>query len=606
MKNLLVRALALGVTVTLGLSGCSAPKSEIARNAAVTVAWSEPFFSYNAATTFGNTTANANIVYATNSRFAYYDDTATLVRDESFGTYEKLADEPLTVKYTVGENIVWSDGTPVDAVDLLLNWAALSGGLNTPGVHLDDVVDSETGSALADAPSDAVFFDSGQDPERPAGLGLASAVPEITDDGTSITVVYDRPFVDWELAMPGAGLPAHVIAAATLGVDDADDAKATVRRAIENNDTATLSAISAFWNTGFNFSTMPANRDLLVGNGPYVVSGFAGAGRVTLRANPAYAGDHTPRIGTVTVRFIPDPLDAIAALRDGEVDIVAPLASVEIDEALDGLEGIEVAVSDENGYEHLDLQFDRSKSGVFGDAAVREAFLKTVPRQAIVDELVSPVSPDARVLDSRLLLPGADGYESAVEENGSRSFAEVDIPGAESLLAAAGVVKPEVCILYSSEDRRRAAEFRLIQQSAAEAGFVVTDCSAPDWTVRLGVPGAYDAALFAWQASGLGATASSSVFRTDGVNNRNYYSNGQVDSLLDELDTEFDPKKQAALLADIDEILWDDAYGVPLYQLARVTAVNDRVANVRPSRLSPTIFWNVWEWSPTDVAAGAR
>ena len=238
----------------LGLAGCSAPKSEIAKDAEVTVAWTEPFSSYNPSTTFGNSTANANIVYATNSRFAYYDDTATLVHDESFGTYEKLADTPLTVKYTVGEDTVWSDGTPVDAVDLLLNWAALSGSRNTTGLEVDDVVDGATGQAIADAPADAVFFDSGQDPDRPAGLGLASGVPEITDDGTSLTVVYDRPFVDWELAMPGAGLPAHVIAAAALGIDDVGDAKDAVRRAIQDDDRKTLSAISSFWNTGFNFS----------------------------------------------------------------------------------------------------------------------------------------------------------------------------------------------------------------------------------------------------------------------------------------------------------------------------------------------------------------
>ena len=90
---------------------------------------------YNGNTSFGNATANNNINYLALDGFNYYNDTPELVQNTSFGSYEKVSDDPLTVKYTIADGVNWSDGTPVDAADLLLHWAALSRALDTPGLR---------------------------------------------------------------------------------------------------------------------------------------------------------------------------------------------------------------------------------------------------------------------------------------------------------------------------------------------------------------------------------------------------------------------------------------------------------------------------------------
>ena len=118
----------------LALSGCSAPTAEsgLDEGTSVSVAWNQAFYSYNADTSYGNAAANNNIIYLTKSRFNNYDNEPKLVKDESFGTYEKVSEDPLTIKYTINEGVKWSDGTPVDAADLLLAWAANSRALDTP------------------------------------------------------------------------------------------------------------------------------------------------------------------------------------------------------------------------------------------------------------------------------------------------------------------------------------------------------------------------------------------------------------------------------------------------------------------------------------------
>src|SRR5690606_24028353 len=120
----------------------------------VTVGWNQPFYSYNSSSSHGNATANAIILYMTQAGFNYYDADLNLAKDESFGTYEKLSDDPLTVKYTINEGVVWSDGAPVDAADMLLYWGAVSGNLS------DEVeVDEETGEEIVK--EDQVYFTSG-------------------------------------------------------------------------------------------------------------------------------------------------------------------------------------------------------------------------------------------------------------------------------------------------------------------------------------------------------------------------------------------------------------------------------------------------------------
>ncbi|MBX9717867.1 MAG: ABC transporter family substrate-binding protein [Microbacteriaceae bacterium] len=584
------------VAGALVLSACAAPQSEVVEGSSITVAWNQPFYSYNSNTSFGNATANANIVYLTSGAFNYYDNGPTLLKDESFGTYELISEDPLTVKYTVADDVQWSDGTPVDGADLLLAWAANSGVLNTPDFDPGEFTDPETGEFTDEYPTDVVYFDGAIG----AGLQLVSETPEI--DGKSITLVYDEFFVDWELVF-GVGLPAHVVAQRALGIEDANEAKTALVEAIQNVDAEALAPISSTWNSDWNFTELPAEEDanLLVVNGPYQITDFVADQSITLSANPNYRGDNLPNIEEITIRFITDPLAAVQALANGEVDIISPQATADVADALAALDGVTVLSGEEAVYEHIDLQFAESKNGTFDNPLVREAFLKTIPRQQIIDTLIKPLNPEAEVRNSQIFIPGAPGYDETVANNGMDAFTAVDIEGAKTLLAEAGVTAPNVCILYASNNPRRVNEFALIQASAAEAGFVIEDCGSPEWGGLLGTPGAYDAVFFGWQSTSLGVTGSSPTFRTGGINNLNYYSNPEVDALLDELDVTLDVDRQIEIQVEIDKLLMDDFYGLTIFQFPAVTAFSDRVTNVDPGPLSPTIFWNAWDWEPTEA-----
>jgi peptide/nickel transport system substrate-binding protein len=599
-------ALAALPVAALLLASCT-PTETVVAGSEVTVAVSEPYTSANASTSFGRSSpTNADVAYLTSTGFGYYDDGYEFVEDPSFGSAVVVAESPFTVRYSVSGSARWSDGIPVDAADLLLAWAANSGSLNTVDFDDADFVDPETGQYTDEFPDDVVFFDG----TIGNGLELATATPRVVED-RSIEVVYDDYFPNWRLAL-APGVAAHVVAQRALDLDDggpsateeerrdaAMAAKAALVAAVVGVDTPQLAELSRFWNTAYNLTETPDDDALLLSSGPYTVTGIVENESVTLTANPEYSGERTPAFETIELRISPDPLETVELLERHQVDIATPQPNEDVVSALVEVDDITVTAGSEGTFEHLDLQFADSRSGVFDDIRVRQAFLLVVPRQRILDELVAPVQQDAGLLDSFVLRPGATGYAEAIAENGSREYSETDVDEAVRLLEEAGVAKPHVCILYDPSNPRRVEEFTLIRESAARAGFVVTDCSNADWEGLLGVGGTYDAALFAWDTTRLGPVAASAVFATGSkLANFNRYSNPAVDRLIDEVDASDDASEVTRLLTEIDAEVWADAYGLPLFAYPTVTAVSADVTGVTRSPLARGVFWNAWDWAP--------
>lgn len=547
----------------------------------MSVASAQAFTSFNDQTTFGNTAANTSIAGAVTSGFTYYDDTPALVPDESFGHFEIVAQNPFTVTYTVNEGVTWSDGQPVDGADLLLAWAANSGHLNTEGFDPARYVNSETG-LFEPFPEDIVFFDGAEH----SGLQKVSAMPRLGDDGRSITLIYDEFFVDWQLAFD-VGLAAHVVADQAVAVKATDDqsaakvAKQLVIDAITGAEPQQLAALAQAWNSGFTVEAGGA----FIGSGPYSIEQVVPNESVTLTANPLYTGKRQPRYETVVVRTITDPLEAVKALADGEVDVIAPSPSTDVTSALEAIPSIEVATVNSGMFEHLDLQFSAGKNGTFDDPLLRHAFLATVP----VAEIAALSGGEARA--SFLFAP-----------DGSATPPRPDVQAAKQLIEQAGATAPAVCILFDPSNPRRLAEFELVQASAQEAGFVVSNCSASDWEDFLGVPLAYDAALFAWNETTTAVSAPEArLLSTSSVSNFSNYASATVDRLLAELAVEDDPNQQQSLLEQIDTQLALDGYGMPLYQFPTIVAHNSAVDGVSVSPISG-LLWNVWQWHPTSAS----
>ena len=583
---------AVGVTAVaaLALSACAANTGTGTGDGAATggevrVVEVNAFSSFNSMSADGNVDINGKVAYATHSGFNYINNDLDVVPIEEFGTYEVLSEDPLSVKYTVNEGVTWSDGEAVDAGDLLLAWAVQS-------AHFDDgTADPESGEVT----KGTNYFNYAGDT---TGLGLTD-VPEVGDDGRSITLEYSKPFADYEVAFGamtdgGISIPAHVVAT-NAGLADEAALVELIQTAPAGDpekpeERPELEAVAEFWNSGFDTKSLPTDPALFLSNGPFIVSDMVPDQSMTLIRNEDYDWGPQPKVDEITVRYIGEAPAQVQALQNGEVDIIAPQASADTVEQLEALEGVTVEQGNQLSYDHLDLNFN----GVFKDAKVREAFMKTVPREQIVDTIIRKLNPEAAPLDSQLFLADQEAYAETIKNNGSDAYAEVDIDGAKELLAGA---TPEVRIMYNRDNPNRLDAYTLIAESAAQAGFKVVDggLGGSDWGAALG-DGSYDATIFGWISSGVGVTGVPQIFGTDSGSNFNKFSSPDADALMAELIVETDSAAQDKLQVEIDKLIWDSFYGLPLFQSPGVDAYADTVTGVQYMPNQTGVWWNFWEW----------
>ena len=585
----------IAIAIALTLTGCRATDElspvaspseavEAELSPLITIAWNDLIDDFNPSSASGNNSANAVVSYLTGASFSYYNNEPALVKNTDYGTYELVSEDPLTVKYTINDGVVWSDGTQIDSADMMLAWATIFG----------------YGQA-----EDGTYLFTHANPRET----LASKIPTV--DGNSITFEYDVQYVDWELQF-GVGVAAHgAVMMAYPDITDQADAKTQLVDAITNGDLEWLGAVADVWNTGYQSASTPSNPLVYLSSGQYVLEELVEKEYATLVVNDKFAWGPTPGYERITVRQIADSTAAVQAVDNGEVQIASVQPTAAILALVQALTNAEYAGGDESVYEHVDLTFNNG--GPFDPASyggnaetaklVRQAFLLSIPRSEIVDKLIKPLNPMAEVRTSALFIPGSPGYDEAVEAYSLYlGTDEENREAAKALLVEAGVSTPiEVGFWFVEGNVLRAHEFKLIQLAASQVGFTVVDESEPnlEFTDRSINPiNSHDAVIFGWQATSLAVSGLGQTFGTGKFSNFNGYSSSTVDTLLAELDTALDPARQIEIkrLAEVE--LANDGYGITIFQFPVLTWWDNSVEGVSSNVLSPNYLWNFWDWAP--------
>ena len=179
--------------------------------------------------------------------------------------------------------------------------------------------------------STGVAFDGSSE-----SAALVTQLPEISEDGRSMTIVYDSFYVDYAVSEihGDTPVPAHAVAASVLGVEDPTEGKQAIvdaiQTAFDGGDTADLKAISEFWNTGFDATALPSDPGVYLSFGPYLLTAYDELSQMTFEANPDYTWGPRPQVETIVYRIIGDPTAAVQAMENEEIDIIQPQATADI------------------------------------------------------------------------------------------------------------------------------------------------------------------------------------------------------------------------------------------------------------------------------------
>ena len=602
---------ALAAAASAALAVSLLTPAQAATRSTVVIHDTNSLTSFNSGTPDTNLTINGAVGYLSGMGFNYYDDKKNVIQNKTFGSYKVVKNQAtdFRVQYTVEKGRVWSDGTPITAVDLLLSHV-LSSNAYSKAAGLGDP-DSDTVPAFNSNGYGGTYNDN------------IVGEPVLSADKMSVTLQYKKKIANWDLFGPGPS-PVHTLVLLADGakglqpVAANEKARAKFLDAFTKKDTAVLKAIGKVWSEAYNITEVNAatNKLLFVGNGGFLVDSAVTKSSVTLKVNPKYNSGPalSGSVDTVIFKFISDGTAASQALANGELDIYAGQATADAVAALKKISNVTVKGGIQSCYEHWDTRVSNAPgqpdyNGIFKGhggkgADLRRAFQLAIPREEIVEKLIRPINPDAVVLRSTFLSPGENGYDRLVANNGSSYYLGSQDALNKKALAlvkkhfpSASPSNPiKVNVLVPGNNPRRAAEFALAKANAIKAGFDLVGDVQASWSPKIQLS-QYDAKFFAYCQTAVSQTGTNSNFKLGGGNNRDGVNLPNLDAILDKLQVPLDNRALVSIVIQAERIIHNEGLTNGVFQFPAVTAYNKNLKGVKPAPLSPNLVWNYWEWA---------
>lgn len=316
-----------------------------------------------------------------------------------------------------------------------------------------------------------------------------------------------------------------------------------------------------------------------VGTGPFkFVSWDQGQGVLLERNADYFFGE--PQVAQVLFRAIPETAVAQQQLETGDIDVIADVLPDDI-ERLQSEDLVQVAAGNSYYYALFNLHPESAPivqalgENPFLDRRVREAVVLAFPVELAIQAVYPGLAEQIRAYGP--IPPTNWAYTDEVEG----LWPQPDIERAKELLAQAGYPNGFQTEILSMNDAARMAMAQILQNSLAQIG-IQASITSPDFGLLLERANSqtFDIGVFGW-----GGTPDPHDFlfpllhsdrRGPGGNNA-WYSNENVDALIDAAATEPDPSVRATLYADVQKAFMADLVHIPLFYKPSILGVAKRV-----------------------------
>ena len=460
------------------------------------------------------------------------------------------------VTYKVNPAAVWSDGDPIDAKDFEFTW------------RLQKSSDPKTGGC--------------PDLISTTGYDQIESV-EGSDNDKTVTVTYAQPFSDWKSLFNL--YPQHIM--------DKTDPKAN------------CAAVVKGW---------PTAEGIPVASGPFLLdkSGIdVNKEIMTLTRNEKFWGEK-PKLDRIILQGIGnDPATSVSALRNNEVQLIYPQPQLDL---VKNIKALEPTITSKTNFgltfEHIDFN---TKDELLGQKVVRQAIAHAMDRADVVAKTVGQFDNRAQVLNNRYFVNNQPEYE----DTSGGLYDKPDLAKVDELLTGAGFAKGADGI-YAKDGKRLSFEMMTTQnnplrsntidvivQQLKPAGieikkFLNPDIFAGKEKARSLEGGQFQIALFAWVSSPY-VSGNQSIYATPKGDNlgQNYSraGNPEVDKLFPQINAATDQEQIKTLGNQVDKLLWEDLYTIPLYQKPTFIAYNSNYTGIQENATNAGPLWDATKWA---------
>ncbi|NLS14435.1 ABC transporter substrate-binding protein [Vibrio sp. SM6] len=300
----------------------------------------------------------------------------------------------------------------------------------------------------------------------------------------------------------------------------------------------------------------------LSGTGPYIVTEREQGVKVEFKRFADYWDtDSKGNVDNITLVPIKEAATRVAALLSGDVDMIHPVAPND-HERVSGADGIDLVTLP--GTRLISFQMNQNGHEALKDVRVRQAIVHAVNNEGIVKKIMKGFATTAGQQGPK----GYVGYNEAL-------VPRYDLKKAKQLMKDAGYADGFTLTMIAPNNRY-VNDAKIAQATAAmlsKIGIKVDLKTMPkaQYWPEFDLCNA-DMLMIGWHAD-TEDSANLTEFLTmtrnaetgRGQYNCGYYSNSEVDQLIETSNVETDPAKRSAMLKKVERILYDEAAFVPLH-----------------------------------------
>lgn len=309
-----------------------------------------------------------------------------------------------------------------------------------------------------------------------------------------------------------------------------------------------------------------------VGTGPFKFKSYTQNDKLELEKNPDYFAG-SPKLDTLTYRFIREDATRLAELQAGRVDVVHDIAfsAVPVIESDANSSIVAVPGPTINSY-----QFN-TKNGITSDLKVRQAINMAIDKQMIIDAFLAGYGKPIASLQGELSF----GYDP---ELAGYPF---DPEGAKKLLAEAGITPgTEVTLDYRANDATFGEVTQALTAFLQNVG-LTAKIKPIESSVFLNdiVPQGKTDEMFQFRWGGWTFDFDNTAYLIYHTGERwnPYGTSAEMDKLLEQQRQSPDKDERLKLLREVGKLAHDNAYHLPLYNEDTIYAISNKVVDFVPA-----------------------
>ncbi|MBV8862570.1 MAG: ABC transporter family substrate-binding protein [Mycobacterium sp.] len=326
--------------------------------------------------------------------------------------------------------------------------------------------------------------------------------------------------------------------------------------------------------------------------GPFIVSRIDhSAQRIVLTRNPRWWGAE-PRLNSITFLVL-DAAAVIPALQNNAID-AAGVGTLDDMVTAERTSGVVIRSAPAPTWYHF--TFNGAAGSILADEKLRLAICRGIDRQAIVNVVQHGLTDHPAPLDNHVYVVGQKGYQNnsaPVAYNPGQARRDLDALGWKLNGSVRGKDGKQLVVrdvLYDSPSARQIA--LVAQQNLAQIGVkLVLDVKAGTGFFNQYVSvGDFDMVQFGWVGDAFPLSALPQIYSSDGDGNFGRIGNASIDAKINQTLSELDQDAARALANQVDTMLWQIGFNLPLFQSPGDIAVRQDLANYGAFGLASAVY----------------